>query len=215
MANSDLDKYVETARSKNLSDEAIKAELVKSGWSEGDVNAALSPKTAGVGLPPPPQPRFGMWISFQYIILFICLYLVASSVAGIWHEAVNKLLPDPLSVVSYDYYMREVTNSFIKGYIAALIVGYPIFAILFLWLKKQVLQRPQIRNIKARKILIYLTLVVTFLFMIGHLIYTVVELLNGSASGRSFAHLGVTCIVAGSIFGYLLFEVAEDRRSHV
>lgn len=216
MANSDLEKYIETARSKNVSDEAIKTELVKSGWPEDEVSAAISPKpSSGIGLPPPPLPRFGMWVSFQYIILFICLYVFATSVGGIWHEAVIRLLPDNLQAQEYDSYMREAMNGALKGYIAAIVVTYPIFAALFLLLKRQVIQRPLIRNIRARKILIYLTLVVTFLVMISHLILTLIEFLNGSASSRSFAHLGVTFLIAGTIFGYLIHEVAEDRKTHV
>lgn len=206
MTNIELEKYISTARAQKASDEQILSELIKQGWPEEEVKQVLSPDR-NVGLPPPPVPHIGMWVTFQYIILFICLYASATSLGGILHFAVDKLLPDKAAPT-------EIGRNalLLQGYLASIIVTYPIFAVLFVMLKKQTLEKPAVRNLKARKVLIYMTLVGTFLIMIIHLISTVYGFLSGRATFNSLAHLGVTFLVAGSIFAYLLSEVAIDRK---
>lgn len=213
VANSDLTNYISSLRAQKIPEESIKAELLKHGWAEPEVLAALNPTNqTNITLPPPPVPRVGMWITFQYIILFICLYVSATALAGIMHIGVDQLLPDPLksSYSGFDY-LQDVL---LKGYLAGIIVTFPIFAILFLLVKRAISQKPFLKNVKARKTLLYLTLVLTFLIMICHLISTLFGFLNGGTTLNSLAHLGITFLVAGSIFIYLLLEVKEDRKSN-
>jgi len=212
MPNIELEKYIKAAQSQGATNEVIKDQLVKSGWAETDVINALTPTSpeGNINLPPPPVPHFGMWITFQYIILYISLYMSATALGGILHHGVNQLFQDPLETSRYS---SGFENVFLNFYIASIVVGFPIFAFLFIILKRQVEQKPAVRNIKARKILIYITLVGTFLIMIGHLIGTIIGLLGGNLTIQSFAHLGVTFFVAGSIFFYLLNEVREDRKN--
>lgn len=213
MPNSELEKYVATSRENKISDDIIKEQLVKSGWNEDDVTAALTPAASTVpNTPPPPVPQFGMWVAFQYVILFISLYISASALAGILHIGVDNSIPDALSNSSGSGYSTSVNDFLMKAYLACLIVGFPIFAALFIILKRQMLHIPAVRNLRTRKILIYLTLVGTFLLMIGHLIMTIFGFLGGSVTTRSIAHFGITLLVAGSIFVYLLLEVREDRK---
>lgn len=153
--------------------------------------------------------HFEMWIGFLYIILFISLYVCATALAGILHYAVDDFIPDNLDSMSVSYTMGAY---FMKAYLASLIVGFPFFAALFLILKHQTIKNPAIKNLQARKGLIYFTLVITFLIMIGSLIATVYGFLDGSVTQRSVAHLFVTLLVAGFIFGYFLFDVWGDRR---
>jgi hypothetical protein len=205
MANQDLEKYLQTAREQKLSDMEIKSQLVKSGWDEKIVADALTPKAPIISVPPPPAPRFSMWVAFQYIIMFIALYVSATSLGGLLNYAVDKLFPDNAYNTFYS------SKYLINGYIAALIVAFPIFAVLFVVLNKQALQQPFVKQFRARKQLIYFTMVVTFIIMIWHLIATVYSFLNGQTTTSSLGHFGVTLIVAGTIFFYLLFQVKEDR----
>lgn len=207
----ELDKYIVSSREQKVPDSDIKAQLIKSGWGEAEVDKGLAVSPAGDFLPPPPVPRFGMWVAFQYIILFISLYISATSFAGILHQIVNDKITDSLDNIGYSY-AATFNDSLVRVYIAALIVAFPIFLVLFLILKRQVLQKPIVKSLKARKVLIYLTLVGTFLIMLGHLIMEIYGLLSGTTTTRSLAHLGVTLLVAGSIFIYFIFEVKEDRK---
>jgi hypothetical protein len=211
MPNPDLEKYISTAREQKISDEQIKTQLIKSGWKEDQVTEALSPHEGSApNLPPPPVPRLGMWVAFQYIILFITLYLSAISVGGILHNGVNRIFQDSLDQANY--FSNTFDDFLLRGYLAALIVSFPIFALLFVMAKKQLSEQPAVRNLSVRKLLIYITLLGTFLIMMWNLFFEVYAFLSGSTTMRSLAHLGVTVLVAGSIFLYLLLEVREDRR---
>jgi len=79
----------------------------------------------------------------------------------------------------------------------------PLF---FFTLNSHVAKKPAIRNIRIRKQLIYITLVVTFLIMLGHIVATIYGFLDGKTTLNSLGHLAVTLLVAGSIFGYLLMK---------
>src|SRR3982750_4005696 len=91
-----LHDYITDARSKNASDEQIKAALLSSDWPEDKVNQGLSQPLPNASLlPPPPVPHVGMWTGFLYIIFFPSLYTLATSMAALFHSAVDKYIPNP------------------------------------------------------------------------------------------------------------------------
>ena len=212
MPNSELLKYIETARTQGAKDDEIKAGLATAGWSASDIEKSFATNSNSSLLPPPPAPHFGMWVAFLYIVLFICLYISFTGMGGILHHLVNQTFPDNLETRGGYSYAATADDLLLKGYISAIIVGFPIFAILFLLLKKQALDKPAVKNLRIRKILIYMTLVGTFLLMIGHLIVTLYGFLGGTITSQAVGNLAVTFLVSGSVFVYLLFEVKEDRK---
>lgn len=209
MPNPELVKYITTLRQQLVNDNTIKNTLLSSGWPEDEVLGALIPQ---VPLPPAPKKtRFSMWITFQYTIEFITLYIWATAFGGIIHFAIDKNFPDQLKALSYS---SMIGSYVMPGYLSAIIVSYPIFAFLLFILKKQERQNPEIKNIRTRKVLIYFTLIVAFLILVSQLISGVFSFLNGSASLNSFMHILATFLIAGSIFLCLLFSVWDDRKEH-
>lgn len=210
MAANDLLSYIKAAREQDVSDQDIKTTLVKSGWSENEVDQAFSSnKGQSINLPTPPVPHFGMWIGFQYVMLFTSLYISALAFAGLAHYMVNQIIPDTLNKPGI---FGNANEQLLRVYLAALIVAFPIFSFLFILLKKQELSKPVVKNLIGRKQLIYITLTGTFIIMIIDLIKTIYDLLNGEVTQRSFANFVVTILIAGIIFIYYLFEVREDRK---
>lgn len=212
MPNQDLVKYITSLRNQNVNDQLIKEKLIESGWPENEILSALVPQST-INNIPPPVPHFGMWVAFQYIILFITLYIWATCFGGILHYAVDQNIKDPIDNLSYSFGSR-LGSIIMPGYLAGLIVSFPIFAALFLILKKQAKEKPGVKNLRVRKVLIYLTLIGTFLVMIGHLISTIYGFLSAATTLRSLMHLLVTLLVAGSIFIYFLMEVWGDRKNN-
>jgi len=104
-----------------------------------------------------------MWVAFQYVILFISLYISFTALGFILHDAVDKYIADSAKVRNV---YSIISYSLLRWNIAAIIVVYPIFATLFIVLKRQALKNPNIKNLRARKILIYITLVGTFIIMV-------------------------------------------------
>jgi vacuolar-type H+-ATPase subunit I/STV1 len=141
---------------------------------------------------------------------------LATATANILHVWVDNLsqTPERLFGRSYDsgYFFLHATGM-LSGAVAAIIVSYPIFAWLAVYLKKQRDTKIFVRNLRSRKILIYITLVGTFLIMIGHVIATIYNFLSGSGTGNTIGHLLITLIVAGVIFWYFISEVKNDSKN--
>lgn len=206
-----LEKYIAAAREKKLTTEQIKASLIEAGWSEEQFQPAFAKSIkSDLPVPPPPPPpvaHIGMWVGFLYIIFFISLYILATSVGWLFHIAIDKLLPRTAEVSSSYNQFSEI-----RSLIAAIIVSYPIFLSLALVLKKQMRKQPAVRGLRSRKILIYITLIGTFLLMLGHIIFTLNDFLGGTITTGATAHIGVTFLIAGAIFWYFLDEVKADRK---
>lgn len=217
MINEEIRQYIIAARLKNMSDSDIKDQLIKAGWELGDVMKTFDAiGTDGVPVPSPHvSGHFGMWATFLYILLFISLYALATSVGIILHAAVDKNIPDVIDTMDYSaYYTTYLTSDWYVNFAkASIIVSYPIFAILLYLLGRQAVSQPQIRNLRGRKILIYISLVVTFLIMITSIIATLYGYLNdGMLAQRTLLHTLVTLVLSGGIFSALLYIVRKDKK---
>jgi len=179
--------------------------------SAGQANASSLAATSGEAEPITSPPS--MWFGFLYIILFKTLYVSAIALGGLLNHAVNKFIPDALSGSGYSSYYWAYGDYFLKGYLASIIVAFPILAIIFLILKRRELIEPRIRAFRLRVVLVYITLTVTFSIMLCNIISTVYKFLGGETTLRSMAHLGVTLLVAGSIFLYFIFDVRRDKHT--
>jgi len=154
--------------------------------------------------------------------------VLATSVGGIFHLWVDKIYPG--STGSPTDYTQEANNmmisqidtvgsffngdydtiALVRGYIAAIVVSYPLFLVLAIILKKQLIKQPMVKNLRSRKILIYITLIGTFVLMLGEIITTGYDFLAGSFTDNALRHLLVTFIIAGAIFIYFFSEVKND-----
>jgi len=224
----ELKTYIDKARDKKLSDEQITNSLISTGWPADQVTAALGGTDLPVPPPPPTVAHVGMWTGFLYILFFISLYVLASSIGGIFDAWVDKVSPIPsnaadlnsfssLDLSPFDllnFYMGgSDTASIIRGCMAAIFVSYPLFVILAVTLKRQLMKNPLVKNLRSRKILIYITLIATFLIMLGEIIMTAYNFLAGSFTENAIKHVFVTFLIAGAIFAYFISEVKNDRHT--
>ncbi|MDP4001149.1 MAG: DUF5671 domain-containing protein, partial [bacterium] len=212
--NQNLVKFISESRVQGNSDEAIKTQLVSSGWPEAEVNQALG-DAQSVGLAPTykqtQQPslasNFGMWVVFEYVLMFITLAFSAAGLVGILHRLVDNELSPITAVGSSSIYSLSNYNDYLlTTYIASLIIAFPIFVFLALRLRSTLLKNPEVRKIKTRKIFIYIALTWTFLVLLSRFIRTVYDFLNGEGQALNIIlHLVVTLLVSGAIFLYFSF----------
>jgi len=223
MPNQQLKDYINQQLSKGASREQISAFLIQSGWKQIDIDSALENDASGPTLPPPPPPppppsnsnnkndidiksNPNMWDTFAHVILFISLYVMATAAGIILHYLIDQLFPTE-TIKS----LSNLRSTTINWYLASLIVATPIFSITFIDVQKRSSKNPYIRNIKVRKVFIYITLIVTFLIMLTSVTSSVYNLLNGNISLNSFLHLVVNFSIPALIFGYFAFQVRGDR----
>jgi len=164
--------------------------------------------------------------AFAYLFMFITLYFVSAAIGMILHYSAEKFFP-PLGNPGGDagglpdifsWFVLDVIGSGyglispMIPYLATLIVVYPFFAVLFLWVNKRKLEDPAIRKLDIRKLFLYLTLAATFIFMLYKIIYLVMNLLTGNGSLNFLSHFSITASINLSIFLYCFFELREDKK---
>lgn len=215
----ELSDYIKKARDQKISDLEITNSLLKAGWSNEDIKLALS-DASSLEVPKPSSPavpikssHYGMWIAFEHILLFISLYVMATSLALTLHLFVDKWLPGVPVDGSIGRYIDTFRSTLLRGYLASLIVSTPMFSLLFLHITKRVKEDQNMRSLRPRKILIYITLIGTFLFLMYSLIKIIYTMLGGNLTLNFILHFLVTSGVSGIIFAYYLNEVKEDRKN--
>lgn len=172
-----------------------------------------------VSVPPSPSSStasvYSMWDAFEHVLLFISLYTVAISIALMLHLFVDKWSPDIFrSGYGFSPSFASFQPYLLRGYMAALIVSYPIFSFLFLKIAGRTKNLPSLRNLRARKIFIYLTLIGTFIISMISIIQIVLNFLNGNITVNFLLHFFVTFGISGLIFMYYVSQVKGDRQIH-
>lgn len=225
MITNELIDFIKQAKLKGLSDEEIILKLKHAGWSTEDIQKALESKNDLV-VPKPPKlitddiqmsksnPSFSMWDAFEHILMFVSLYLLSTSIGLTLHFYVDKWFPG-ISNKSYSSDLNSWDLKLLRGYLASLIVSFPLFAYFFLKVSQRTQKYPLIRQLRARKFLIYLTLIITFLIVIGNVISIVYEFINGNVTLNFILHFIITVGISSIIFSYYIAQVKEDEKINV
>lgn len=226
--NDQLFGYIKDARDRGLSDPVIKSNLVVAGW---DAHLAEAGLTADLSFPAPAVPieaRLGAIASnptrpvavvsnfttrgLEYIIMFIAMAVTAVSLGLVLHSLVDTLFNADGD--AYDGIVSYATS--------ALVVALPVFAALFLRLKKAELSDTTLLEDPSRKHAVQLTLIITFIIGIWKVITYVYSLLNaGNGSvdaygstqslGGNLIHTLITLAIAGGIFAYYWRDSHKSR----
>lgn len=220
-------KYIRDARNLKLRDDEIKMNLSDEGWKKDDIEKAFRVIESKLKLTIP-KPDYSspqitvkkgnvtLWDTFEHILMFISLYVMVVSVIILLNAFVDRLLPG-VNVdgnrYGNDFSNSNFSNFTIRSSLASLIVSYPLFGFFFLNVMSRTKRNPDIRGIMPRKILTYLTLILTFLTVSSYVIAFLYTLLSGNVTFNFMAHFFVTVAVAIIVFLYYLNSVKEDRKS--
>lgn len=206
----ELQSFVHDALVKGATREQIRNTLGKAGWNTDEVKNALD-AFADVAFPVP-VPRRKPYLSareaFLYLVLFLTLYISSFSFGTLLFQFINRWLPDPL-LGSYVY---DSSLSAIRWSTASLIIAFPVFLWLSAFLNKAIVKDPEKRGSKVRKWLTYLTLFVAAGIIIGDLITLVFNVLGGELTLRFVLKVIVVGGIAGTIFGFYLWDLRKDEK---
>ncbi len=174
----------------------------------------------------PPQkpaninPSITMWDNLEYALMFISMYVLATSVGLFIHYYVDKFFPplnsdyDGGSIFSWIFLLSSGdggNGGLLPALASAMIVTYPLFAFFFLHTKRRAKENPDLHHLKLRRGLIYNTLVITFLFMLYKLISLVYGSLTGNFSINFILHFLVTVGINALIFIYFFYGVRTEK----
>jgi len=211
--NNELQVFVKEGLGKGLTREEMKKALLKAGWPQDEVKNALG-AYADVDFPiavPKRRPYLSAREAFQYLVMFLTLYISSFSVGTLLFQFINRWLPD--AAESYDY-MLTASTATIRASTAALVITFPVFLFVARMLQKAIARDPDKRSSKVRKWLTYLTLFVAAGIIIGDLITLVTYLLGGELTLRFVLKVIVVLAITGSIFGYYLWDLRNEEKEH-
>lgn len=144
---------------------------------------------------------------FLHLLAMVTLYWSAISFITLCWQYVNYWFPDALN---YGYY--DASGS-IRFAVSSLIIVFPVFLATSWFLNKIYAKESQVRESKIRKWLIYLTLFVAALVIIGDLVYVINTFLGGEITARFILKALSIIVVAGVVFWYYLDDVRRNTPS--
>ena len=116
---------------------------------------------------------------FLHLLAIVTLYWSAISFVTLIWQLINNWFPDALN-----YYSANASLSLIRFSVSAIIIVFPVFIVVSWYLNKIYRRESEVRESKIRKWLIYLTLFVASLVIIGDLIFVINSLLGGEVTTR-------------------------------
>ncbi|MCC7522777.1 hypothetical protein IT407_03190 [Candidatus Uhrbacteria bacterium] len=210
--STELQLFVKEGLSKGISKSKLKEALKQANWPADDVEAALS-NYADVDFPiavPKRKPYLSAREAFMYLVMFLTLYISTFSLGTILFQFINRAFPD---AAAGDYsYLYDSTTGIIRSATAALIITFPIFFWMARSLRTAMSKDPEKRGSKVRKWLTYVTLFVAASVIIGDLITLVSYFLSGEITTRFLLKVLVVLVIAGSIFGYYLWDLRGEEK---
>lgn len=145
---------------------------------------------------------------FLHLLAIITLYASAGSFVALIFQYINILFPDPLE---FNHYLLSSAYQTIRFAISSLIVIFPLYVWTGWRLNKNYQKQPLKRGLRIRKWLVYFTIFAAALIIAGDLIALINNLLNGELTARFSLKVLTVFFVAGSVFGYYLWELKKDK----
>lgn len=148
---------------------------------------------------------------FLHLLAIVTLYWSSVSFVALCWQYINYFFTDVLDARYYGYYSGF--SGPIRFAVASLIIVFPVFLLVSWFLNKIYSKESQVRESKIRKWLIYLTLFVAALVIIGDLISVINTFLGGEITARFVLKALSVLLVAAVVFGYYLDDVRREKAS--
>lgn len=146
---------------------------------------------------------------FLHLFAIVALYWVAISFITLCWQYINYFFPDVLTL----RYEEQPYIWPIRFSVASLIIIFPLFLFASWYLNKIYDREAAVRESKIRKWLIYLTLFVAALIIVGDLVSVIFNFLGGDVTVKFILKALSVLVVASAVFGYYLDDVRRIRAS--
>ncbi|MFH0851884.1 MAG: DUF5671 domain-containing protein [Candidatus Peregrinibacteria bacterium] len=141
---------------------------------------------------------------FLYLLVTVTLYVSVIGSLMLLFQFINLVFPDPLD------YAQGVRDS-IRWGAAMLTVLFPVFAFTTRFLHRDLTKHPEKAEYRIRKWLLYLTIFLAGLVIIGDLITLLYNFLNGDLTVRFLLKIVAVLLVAGVVLGYELWDARRTQ----
>jgi len=141
---------------------------------------------------------------FLHLLAIVTLYWSAVTFVTLMWQYINYFFPDVL-----DYYPASF-NEPMRFAVSSLFIVFPVFILVSWYLNKIYSREAVVRESKIRKWLLYLTLFIASLVIIGDLITVINIFMGGEITTRFILKALSVLLVAGVVFGYYLDDVRRE-----
>lgn len=198
--------FVRDALSAGRTRDEIRRALLRAGWTENEVAAALRAWAETEFTPPVPRPRATVTAreAFTYSLLFVTLAVSAWHITTLGFTLIDRWLPEP-GAERYQYWGEER----IRWSLAVLVVVFPLFLFIGWRLKRGATDEAARRRSAPRKWVGYLVLFLAAVTLVGDLVAVVYAFLSGDLTARFVAKAALVALMAGLIWVYFQGELKE------
>lgn len=199
MADASLLEFVKAALAAGESRASIADALKKAGWPKDQADDALGAFADIQFAVPVPRPRrySSAREAFLLIVYFSLLGMIAGNVVALAFAFIDRWFADPVGEsMTYSGYFA---TTWMRGAIASLLVGYPIFVFIGWRLGARRRRDPERRRSRVRAWLTYVTLIFAAGALIGDLVAIVYQYLSGELGARFLAKAGVVGVLSAAI----------------
>lgn len=148
---------------------------------------------------------------FLHLLAIITLYFSTINFGVLLFQYINLWLPDPLN----DFPSRiDAARGLIRWAVAALIIVFPVYLWLNRFLGKELERLPEKKELRTRKWLLYFTLFVAALVVIGDLVRLIYSFLQGELTLRFILKILVVFIIAAAVFSYYLWSLRRGETKY-
>ena len=144
---------------------------------------------------------------FLYLLGLITLVISAISFGALVYQYIDLAFPD---ILQYGSIAPSINYSLIRVALSALVVVFPVFFWVSRTLHTDVVNEPAKRDLRVRRWLLWFTVFVAALVVIGDLITLIQSFLNGDLTTAFILKVLVIFFIAGSTLFYYLSEL-HDR----
>jgi len=134
---------------------------------------------------------------FVYLLNYATLMISSIGFNFLAKSLVDKAIPD---AIEYGNFLND--DSTIVGFLAAVIIAFPIFIYLNYWANRMLGSGKMKHGTGVRHWLINITLVVVILVIIWQLIALFIAFLNGTLALRFLIHTLITLLVSAAVLWY-------------
>jgi hypothetical protein len=137
---------------------------------------------------------------FIYLLVIIMLYTSVCELLTLLFDYVNIGFPDPL-----DSSANQLES--IRMAVAVLVVTFPVYLWASRFIARDLAAHTEKSELSVRRWLLYMTLFLAALLMIGDLVALVYSFMGGDLTARFVLKVSAILVVAGAVFGYYRYEL--------
>ena len=145
---------------------------------------------------------------FLHLLAIITLIVSAVSFGIVIFECININFPD---IISDQYFSKSGYLSSMRSALATSVIVFPVFIWVSWFLGKDISKNPEKKDLKIRKWLLYFTLFVAALVIIGDLVALIRSFLEGELSQRFVLKVFSILFIASSVFVHYLSELRDNK----